>query len=160
MKNKRTQQSLIRVSASLESLLPDLMVKIEKSLNKSGAKLEAMMESQITWNTGQLRNDIRIVTKKKVNRIFLGVGITSPQENARGKRALAKLYDSGWSPWPKGLKTNAKGRGWRRGKKNPGARNQLYRTNFYTNTYNHAKATVPRNIRNLINRTLKKANLK
>lgn len=126
-------RSLQRLNRELDGLEKKIANKIlKKAFREVGKQMNAVQKASVSWDDPTIRRRIttRVKTYKRGTIIWLGAGLpkstAKPLTKSEAIRAMA--YEFGWGPYPKGKPTNRKGRGWRKGVKDVGAR--IYKTGF------------------------------
>jgi hypothetical protein len=119
--------------------------KVKRRVAKNAAKRWSLqvikaIKSNITWNEGTIQDylDYKIKSLKRGQLLWIGVGSQAgkkvrTESNAGTAWVASKVrwYNDGWSPIPKGYKSNKKGRGWRSGIRGVKG-TKVYETKFVT----------------------------
>lgn len=139
--------------ASLRRVISELNnfeVKVQKQVARTAFRdwgkdtVKEVRSAMNGWNSRVLQKAItyKIRSLRKNKGIWVGVGTRSgvkyqrfdkSEKDANWAATLSRWYNDGWSPYPKGQKSDRKGKGWRRGLRNQrGAKR--YKTEFLTST--------------------------
>lgn len=146
------QNSIIRIKQYLEEVPKRIQRKVlRKALKEFGNQCVSTIRSRITWNSKKLKRKIGVKTKtyKRGNIIWMGAGALLRTDSDWRTLVKAHAYDGGWRPYPKGHPTNAKGKGWRKGKRRLGG-TKIYQTGFISSTYRSMMPKAPRIIESAI----------
>jgi hypothetical protein len=132
------ESSLRKVRSELDLLPKRLQNKIiRKALRSLGSSITADVKTGISWEDPEVRRNIKVKIKsyKRGKLIWMGVGALRGANDYVLLRA--RWYNDGWKPYPKGVPTGRKGKGWRRGLRNAGG-TTIYKTEYINNAYRRA----------------------
>lgn len=140
--------SLKQIQTSLRQFDAKMRKTIARDALRKWSKLVvSQMRMNMNWNEKDLKKavKVKIKTLRKNKGVWVGVGIEAGKKLGTGgfdsywAATKARWYNDGWTPYPKGRKSNRKGKGWRLGLRGVGG-NKVYQTRFLERT---AEQTVP-----------------
>lgn len=137
MKYSTDQKSVDSIIGVLKNFEKKIQRKVmRKGLRKLGEQLALRIRSNITWNDNTLRRKVKVKIKsyKRGTIIWMGAGFINDNSDDWKLKVRAHAYNSGWTPYPKGRKTNRKGKGWRKGLRRLGG-TKIYHTEFVTKVH-------------------------
>jgi len=148
--------------ATLNKYLQEMEKKIAKKVVRKGIRDWAKrttekLRGNITWNDPIMRRSFvtKVKTLRRNRGFWVGVGVEGSKKvtNEAGDTywiaTRARWYHDGWTPYPKGRKSNKKGKGWRNGLRGQGGQ-KVYNTQFVEKERQGALAVLPQHIFNAI----------
>lgn len=162
------QRQSVELPTDLKLQLDGFAKKIRNQILRKGLKrwatvVKALIKSNLTVDDDELKRNIRVKTKsyRRGSKIWIGVGVKDngarPNENP-GLRVA--MYEGGYRVWPKGRKTNRKGRGWRSGLRRIVSQDKINRTKFMAKSQEQSKSLIVPSIREEINAAIQTASQK
>ena len=148
---KVDQGSIYKLQAELSRLAAKVILKgARKGMNLWAVEAKGLVRSNLAttnFDSASLRKSIvhKVVRLKRGRGLWVGVGIAGGKSWGTRNFFIAHLgrwYETGWTPYPKGRPTNAKGKDWRKGVYSVGG-TRIFRTNFLTRSVRPAWATLP-----------------
>lgn len=144
---KINENSLAEITRLLSEVDKKIVRKVlRKGMRNWAKQIQQKVKSNISWqerNRGLKKSIItKSATYKRGRVVWTGVGIagdeyTSSKGEVVDLRSKANWYNNGWHAYPKGQKSDRKGRGWRKGLRGQKG-NKVYETKFFDDAYQGA----------------------